>query len=549
MACRSPAPAPPPPTRIDPPNACLPKRSELNQPSAWASVGRDPGGQRRSEAHGLERPGLRWVHQVKYARLYGIAVGGDGTVYASATNGIYAIDESGQRVWSQRAGPPARATPAVAAGGRAYIQFFSSKPRPFGHADLNSGSLVAFDRCGELRWKFPAPPRNIHSPVLGPDGTVYITGHYPNRSAPEALFALRPDGTRKWSKPAPVDDTFVTPPVLDGRGNLYLATLEGRLISLSPSGHSRWARVTKTRYVQLAVSDAGTLYAVATRAVEAFRLDGSSRFKTEILGYSIPSIAVADDDRIYVARGGGLHALASSGTVEWVFRQPGAALPPVVDATGTVYVVFNERGVGRLYAVDRTGQQKWLFYTEQANALAMAADGTLYIAANDRLYALSECPDASCPDDGTAVAATNLPPPPPKKSRRPRPKPASRPPPPRRERHDGYDVYPGCRPATTAIVRKEGNDFSWYTENPEDGPAKRQDGRTRFRNRALAAVPLSSHASGFGVSCVEPRGAFAVFVHPGQDVAAAARAAGEWLKQENLRGEIDIVVSKIPTLQ
>ena len=214
----------------------------------------------------------------------------------------------------------------------------------------------------------------------------------------------------------------------------------------------------------------------------------------------------------------------------------------------TVYVAFNSRDVSQVYAIDAKGEQKWLFYTEGVNAMAMGADGTLYVATNHRLYALAECVSESCPDDGSALAATNRPAsaptkPTPRETAKPPPKPT----PPQHEPHEGYDIYPNCRPGTTAIVRKEGNDFPWYANDPGDGPAKREVVRTEFRGRASAAVHLSSHATGFGVACVEARGAFVVYVYPGQDVATAARAVGEWLKLENLRGEIDIVVSEMPT--
>jgi hypothetical protein len=72
--------------------------------------------------------------------------------------------------------------------------------------------------------------------------------------------------------------------------------------------------------------------------------------------------------------------------------------------------------------------------------------------------------------------------------------------------------------------------------------------REQFRGRALgaAAGKVNWHSSGFGVSCVEPRGSFTIFVMPGQQLGPAAQRIGEWLVRENLHGEIDLVEAGVP---
>jgi hypothetical protein len=244
----------------------------------------------------------------------------------------------------------------------------------------------------------------------------------------------------------------------------------------------------------------------------------------------------------------GLVAFSKDGEKLWTYEQRGRPRPPVVDAEGTAYAVFNERDFGRVIAVTATGELEWLFYTATADSLAMGEDGALYVAAGKRVYALEQCAHPPCLDDGSAAPASN----PEAKAWTPDDSRVSaptrvKPKPPSRERHEGYDVYPQCRPGVTAIVRDEGEDFPWYEGSSDVGPAKSSAIRTEFRGRALSAIPLRSHSNGFGVSCVEPRGAFVVWVFPGQDVPAAARAVGQWLKRENLRGEIDIREVDLPT--
>jgi hypothetical protein len=180
--------------------------------------------------------------------------------------------------------------------------------------------------------------------------------------------------------------------------------------------------------------------------------------------------------------------------------------------------------------------------------VALARDGLLYVAAGNRVYALGECTKEACEDDGSSLPANGPPGSPPAVVPR-APKPPSsvvaKPEPTRREKHDGYTIYPECRPSTTAVVSQTGTAFSWLDG---DESVKARAERERFRGRALgAAGPIRSHASGFGVACVE-RGAFSIMVLPGEDVAAAAKRIGEWLVKEGLRGEIDIIVSAMPHL-
>jgi hypothetical protein len=106
----------------------------------------------------------------------------------------------------------------------------------------------------------------------------------------------------------------------------------------------------------------------------------------------------------------------------------------------------------------------------------------------------------------------------------------------RKSPRDGYDVYPNCD-GRTAVVRKAGTPFDWYRQ-PGNDAARRQ-----FRHRA--AIPLKSvHATGFGHGCVESL-AFVFILSDGSAMEDAVRAIGEFMKREDLAGEIDLVVMPV----
>lgn len=97
--------------------------------------------------------------------------------------------------------------------------------------------------------------------------------------------------------------------------------------------------------------------------------------------------SIAEDGTIYAAAGpDSLYALApSDGSVQWVFTPDSFEVrtdQPIVGSDGTVYIGGeNQDGEGRLYAVNATGNQKWVASAPGLRAVgtpAIAADGTIY---------------------------------------------------------------------------------------------------------------------------------------------------------------------------
>ncbi len=107
-----------------------------------------------------------------------------------------------------------------------------------------------------------------------------------------------------------------------------------------------------------------------------------------------------------------------------------------------------------------------------------------------------------------------------------------------RQLRSGYEVYPSCD-HKTAVVRHRGKPFPWYAD-PDD--ASLRDG---FRYRARPPVG-SVHATGFGAGCVFGL-SFVVMMSDRRELEQAVRAVGEFLVHEDLAGEIDLVVSGVPT--
>ncbi|MGZ4202033.1 MAG: outer membrane protein assembly factor BamB family protein, partial [Thermoleophilaceae bacterium] len=155
-----------------------------------------------------------------------VAVGPGGVLYAGNTGGsAYAVRPDGTQLWAYTAGNSLWTTPAFADDGSSF----------WGSLDFNVYHLGA----GGLPLSHTfVPGYVISSPAIGSDGTVYV-GSFDSK-----LYALDPaTGAVRWS--FATSDHIYSSPALgqDGAGRtdgIYIASADGSVYALSPSGRLRW---------------------------------------------------------------------------------------------------------------------------------------------------------------------------------------------------------------------------------------------------------------------------------------------------------------------
>jgi outer membrane protein assembly factor BamB len=261
----------------------------------------------------------------------GPAIGHDGTIYIGTsesgvrdtvtTHGLYAVDRNGRTKWKYTTGKSIKSSPVIGPDGTIYILVgIGTDTNEYG---LDS-SLHAIDPQGRKKWECPnlgsfgvGPVPD--SPAIGMDGTVYVSGAHD-------LFALQNDGTVKWSYHFPDLDT-----VLGDNTRHHLSSLRS-----SPS-----------------VGDDGTVY------VNTLEGPGSSVV-------------------------GGIHAFSPSGKLRW--HHPGSGcVPPAIGADGTVYAGYGsympDGTPPKLVAINPDGTTKWALLTEQwiMAAPVIGTDGGIYV--------------------------------------------------------------------------------------------------------------------------------------------------------------------------
>ncbi len=284
--------------------------------------------------------GMTWrtAHELN-SSLTTPAIGWDGALYASHSAGIDAINPNGTQQWSL-ANASRKASP-VMGGDRTLYTVYNT-------------SLTAVDAVtGLQKWTFAmAGCTDPSSPALAADSTVYVG------CASNGLFAVNPDGTKKWSLPILFLDT--ASPTVGADGTIYLGSHDKKLHAINPDGTEKWAFVTAGWVGPPSIAADGTI------------------------------VLASDDFKLY--------AVHPDGTQKWAFdtKGNGSSFQPTLDADGTAYIGIDIPNAGDvIYAVKADGTQKWA-YTGDANQLtltigsspAIAGDGTILVSNGDSLLAI-----------------------------------------------------------------------------------------------------------------------------------------------------------------
>jgi outer membrane protein assembly factor BamB len=249
---------------------------------------------------------------------------------------------------------------------------------------------------GTLLWEFDASShlqepmrRIISSPAIGTDGTVYIG------SGDGKLYAITPDGAKKWEFKMTGGGGISSSPAIGVDGNVYVGSSKGIYALDGKTGSKRWEFLwVGSMHSSPAIGVDGTVY-VGSNDGRIFALDGKTgagkwEFRTGNMVHSSPAIGA--DRTIYVGSGDNkVYALeGKNGATKWEF-QAGyfVSSSPAIGADGTVYVGTE---AGKFFALDgQTRAKKWEYVNggNFSSSPAIGTEGTVYIGGrNNRVYAL-----------------------------------------------------------------------------------------------------------------------------------------------------------------
>ncbi|MGQ9603247.1 MAG: outer membrane protein assembly factor BamB family protein [bacterium] len=339
------------------------------------------------------------------------AVSDDGTIYVTTgmvfqdydTGSLYAVSPNGTVLWSYgfenlepRELPNLPYSPAIGNDGTIYVQDYEFR-------------VYAFTPSGELKWRFDdfgvGQERIVHYdtgqrvPAIGYDGTVYI--------AANGLYALDPEsGEKIWRfYPFPTEGRSCrNSPVIAPDGTIYITIHQDDFFAVNPDGTQKWHAkldfIEEQTFGCPAIGSDGTIYIGTERFqngfVYAFNSDGTKRWKYEIdgLGRVVrASPTISEDGTIYVATKAGVGfpalviALSPEGNRIWEYVVEPTSGPspddvyctPSVGADGLIYFGAETQ---RFYCLKPDGRLYWSTQIEYGlnwSSGSIIADGTLYI--------------------------------------------------------------------------------------------------------------------------------------------------------------------------
>ena len=357
-----------------------------------------------------------------------VAVGPDGTIYASDNSTLYAFNPDGTVKWTR-----------LGMGGGTPISFLTDGAIVVGLGE----NVWALETDGTTRWEFSYDSKNFQEqievgPSVGPDGNIYaITSVDADEDVGLGAFSLTPDGDLRWSDQGqPLIDTINA-----GTGGPVYFTSE-RLIfpfKISADGGPRVYGYDfdgdQTLYVDFTCTGwprtdpFDRVLITSACGIEAIEQDGNETYWTIDFGPVNLVPAVGHSGRVYSGAWlGHLGAISPDGTVLWTSTGVDDAGQVLAAREDVERVIFSGGGFGvpnGVGAVDAsTGQLLWMTPLMQINGhnelmwtsrAATSADGTVVYfstrftsnAEPGAVYAVRVV-EAGCPADFNADGQLNI---------------------------------------------------------------------------------------------------------------------------------------------
>jgi hypothetical protein len=215
------------------------------------------------------------------------------------------------------------------------------------------------------------------SAVIDNDGIIY----FGTKGSDSSLYALYPNGTRKWRFPA--TDLIWGTPALSEDGVIYFTTWGQDFFAVNPNGTERWRfNQDMISTSSCTIGNDGTIYfGTDGHTIFAVNPDGTEKWRYTTGSYVNGAAAIGEDGTIYIGSCDcNLYALNPNGTVLWQFHTGGEIKgSPTIAPDGTIYAPSFD---GYLYALYPNGTIKWKVTTGDSVAsagVALAEDGTIYV--------------------------------------------------------------------------------------------------------------------------------------------------------------------------
>ncbi len=286
------------------------------------------------------------------------AVGADGSVAYTEFSSLFVQDPDGSLLWSKTdfIATIFNATPAFSPDGRLFI------------ADMRE--LQCYSPQGEWQWSIPDGIDFYSTPLALENGGIAANGE-------TGLVVYSSDGDEEWSyDPNNELQDFKASIRVDSLGRIHFASLNNYAV-IGPAQDIQFDYWVPDRYFRGPVIDsANVFYVTSGRLAYGVNLEGEILWRychdSELAGPVIGS----NEDILFTAADGGLHALNNAGEFRWSYFPTEKADYPTVAADGSIYLTTDS---STIYALDADGDPKWEFDTGSTPGLiSLGPEGFLY---------------------------------------------------------------------------------------------------------------------------------------------------------------------------
>ncbi|MFB6255052.1 MAG: PQQ-binding-like beta-propeller repeat protein [Halobacteriaceae archaeon] len=253
---------------------------------------------------------------------YPPAVGNNGTLYVSGTDGIlYGLNKDGSPRWIYNAGEEL-VTRAEYSDNKIFIATIE-------------GTVIAVTETGSKAWSTRIPKQNRSIPIIAivaGKQRIFV-------QTPTAVVALTTEeGSVAWrfKKGKRITGIGV------GRNHIYIGVKtnsRGLLYSVTPTGDQLWRKTYTEPVDHLATNSKGSVYFETNGTVIAVSEDGSQKWRVHTGGlWREPSIT---NQLVVVGTFNGRILGIQEGKIRWEYSV-GSAVAPTIGAHGRVYATTNE---------------------------------------------------------------------------------------------------------------------------------------------------------------------------------------------------------------
>jgi len=172
--------------------------------------------------------------------FYSLAIAEDGSLYALADGALYTLAPDGTQRWKYSFEESKYFAGEVAVGTDGTVYFTNRNPGL-------SSQLFALTPQGILKWRNESYDLQ-GGPLIGPDGTVYITVsvHIQGDGNAKEVVALDPKGEAKWNTPE--GSSLLD---LGSDGTIYICYVRD-LFAISPRGRMLWkANLPEDKFIHI----------------------------------------------------------------------------------------------------------------------------------------------------------------------------------------------------------------------------------------------------------------------------------------------------------